>query len=699
MQVNCEISYELKDDIVYIGFGHQSSSSVNVLTLEMVDVLNNYIEKINSNKSIKGLIFHSHKDKCFLAGADINAIANIESEVDGEQKSKMGQKLFNKIDDLKIPTIAAINGVALGGGLELALSCKSIVVSTDKSTILGLPEVKLGLLPGFGGTYRLPVKIGLIAALDLILTGKTVDFKKALKLKLAQGAYPKERLLELALNHLTKNKFQYKTSVIKDNIMTKKIILQKAREKVINTTKGFYHAPLKILDTMELALNKNRDNCMSIESQSFGELAVTEQSKNLQHIFFLTEKSKKYKDDNNVKIFPIKRAAVLGAGTMGGGICHLLAKEKLYPILKDIKRESLELGLKQCRKNFEHSVKRKKLTNYQMESLISSISVVQDYTGFKRVDLLIEAVVEDLQIKKLVLSETEENLKDDAIITTNTSSLCVSEIAKALKNPERFAGLHFFNPVNRMPLVEIVSHETTSPEILKTLHYFIKNTGKTPIVVKDSPGFLVNRILGPFINEACYMLNMGVDAQDIDKACLDFGMPMGPLALLDQIGIDIACKVSKSLYQGLGERMTPSAVFQSMVDNNFLGKKTSIGFYKYEEKVQINPKLNKILDLDNKKTLSSKEIQDSIFLSMINEAARVLEDSIVKTANDVDLGLIYGIGFPPFRGGLLRYADTLGIKYIVEKLNKLSNIENGHRFSPCSYLRDLALKNGSFYGP
>ncbi|MBT7609783.1 MAG: hypothetical protein HN576_08500 [Bacteriovoracaceae bacterium] len=700
------ISYEIKNKYAYIGFGYNCDKAMTVLDEESLRELRDIVNEASAEeKNIDGVIFHSHKKDCFLAGADIKLISAMKTESEGAHGAEQGQIIFNVIEDLKVPSIACVNGVCLGGGTELSLSCSMIICSDNTKTQMGLPEVKLGIIPGFGGTFRMPKKVGLPTALDLILTGKSLNARKAKRVGIADGVYPKERLLTMALNHLKK---QDKKQSIKeslghfaaDNFLSRKIIFQKARENVLKKTKGFYQAPLKILDVMEAGMMKSRTGYLAGEAQAFGELCVGEQSKNLQHLFFLMEATKKYKGlkaENDIPI--LKRGAALGAGTMGGGIAWLMAETDMAPILKDLTPEALELGLKQSAANFLGQMKRKKMSYDQFERKQRTISPELTYDSFGQVDLVIEAIVENINIKKSVFAEVEKHVSKSCVLTSNTSSLSVEEMSTALEYPERFAGLHFFNPVNRMPLVEIVTHSKVAPETIEALYSWCLKAKKKPVVVADGPGFLVNRILMPYLNEVGFLLKEGVSMKDVDDACLNFGMPMGPCRLLDEIGLDVGVKVAKILHEGLGDRAATSDLSQVVVDKGFLGKKNKKGFYLYDEKGKVtgvNEEVQKLLPSENIK-MSETDIQMRVFLPMINEASIILDEKIVSKASDVDLGLIFGIGFPPFRGGLLKYADSQGLDRILEVIEKFSNTVNDKRYNACDYLKNLVDKKMKFY--
>ena len=702
-----KITYDIKENIGYIGFGANEKKSMTTLCRDSLVELRAAIDNASDlakKGELKGVVFHSHKPGCFLAGVDVSLINTLNTELEAQQGAEAGQEAYNVIEDMKCPTIALVDGTCLGGGCELIMSCDTIVVSDNSKTQIGLPEVKLGILPGFGGTYRMPKRIGLPNALDLILSGKSVNAKKAKRLGLVDYVMPAERMLELAPEYLNKkkeDKKSFKDSVsdlATDNFISRKIIFQKAREKVLETTKGFYPAPLKILDLMEEGAGKSRKSYLAREAKSFGELSQTEQSQNLQHIFFLADNAKKV-DYEKYNLKKVNKGAVLGAGTMGGGIAWLFANHGQAPLMKDLNKDALELGLKQSAKNFSGALKRKKMSRDDFERKQRSITPTLNYDGFKKVDLVIEAVVENMDIKKKVFSELEKQVSQDCIITSNTSSLSVNEMATAVENNARFAGLHFFNPVNRMPLVEIIRHKDVSEDTIMSLYKWCHQVKKTPIIVNDGPGFLVNRILMPFINESAYLLEEGVSIEDLDKAVLNFGMPMGPCRLMDEIGIDVLVKVGKIMEDGLGARAKANEISHKVTEAGLLGKKSGKGFYKYGERGKpdgINEEILRFLP-SVKKSMDETTIQMRVFLPMINEAATILEEGIVDSASTVDLGLIFGIGFPPFRGGLLKYADKEGLDRILKAIESFASSVDSERYAPSSFLKKLTEEKKKFY--
>jgi 3-hydroxyacyl-CoA dehydrogenase/enoyl-CoA hydratase/3-hydroxybutyryl-CoA epimerase len=585
----------------------------------------------------------------------------------------------------------------------MILACDKIIVSDNPKTALGVPEVMIGVLPGFGGTYRLPKKIGLTGSLDMILTGKQIKAKKAKKIGLVEDVMPAERLLALAPEYLfkkyknTKSFSETLTEKASNNFIARKVIFQKAREKVLESTKGFYPSPLKILDHLEASSGKNRTAYLANEAKAFAELTQTSQTKNLQHVFFLHDNSKKMNFDGELK--EVKQGAVVGAGTMGGGIAWLFAKNNQSPIMKDISPLGLELGLKQSSEVFYKAVKRKRMSQDDFERTQRSISAQLDYTGFKKTDLVIEAVVENMNVKKAVFSEVEKEVSRDCLLTSNTSSLSVNEMAKALEHSDRFAGLHFFNPVHKMPLVEIIRHDNVSEKTIQSLYNWVLKTKKTPVIVNDCPGFLVNRILAPFLNESAYLLQEGVSIKDIDAAVLNFGMPMGACRLMDEVGLDVCAHVGEIMEEGLGERAKACDLSHVAVEKNLLGRKNQKGFYLYDEagkQLEVNPEMQSLLT-SKKVAMDETTIQMRVFLPMINEAANILDEKVVEDAGTVDLGLIFGIGFPPFRGGLLKYADAEGLDRISSAIKGFSETVDANRYELSPYLKNLVDSKTKFY--
>jgi len=701
---------------------------INKLSKNVLEELERAINVIDGNKAIRVLLISSHKKDIFIAGADINEIRSIIDEKDAREKVSRGQEILNKLAKIEIPTIAVIKGACLGGGLELALACRYRVAVLNSKTQLGLPEVNLGIIPGFGGTQRLPALIGLEESLKIILSGKAIDGEKAYKIGLVDEAIHEEFLEESLSAFVTeiikngdKNKFLIKRKnaskrrfYIESLLMKKHLIFHFAKKDLWEKTKGHYLAQFFALEVIRKTYRKTYGSRgFKIELDAFCELVVGDICKNLIEIFYTNEALKKETFiennliDKNQKL-DFNNVAVVGAGVMGGGIAWLFANHNYSVRLKDITQKAIALGYNQILKIFNQLVKIRKISTNIASLKISNVTASLDYSGFNNCDLAIEAVVENMQVKKNILQEIESQIPANAIIASNTSSLSISQMASVLKNPERFVGMHFFNPVNKMPLIEVVKGEKTSDETVLKIVKLSKELQKTPIVVKDVPGFLVNRILLTYLNEAGYLLQDGFSIKEIDHEIENFGMPMGPFILADVVGIDVGVKVAKSLEEGYGARMKVSEILNEIYHNHkeLLGKKSQIGFYNYnQDKIDgENSKIYKILDkleVDNKiqsnsKKLEPSEIIDRCILTMINESAKCLEENVVANAKYLDMAMIMGAGFPPFRGGVLRYCDRIGIDVVVKKLQNLEN-KFGQRFAVSNLLLQMAKNNQKFY--
>jgi 3-hydroxyacyl-CoA dehydrogenase/enoyl-CoA hydratase/3-hydroxybutyryl-CoA epimerase len=710
---------------------NEKVNKLSKAVLSEADSLLTELEKAGAEGKIEALVLLSGKPGNFIAGADIEMIQATQTAEEAESLSSAGHKIFNRWEDLPFPTVAAVQGAALGGGCEFALASTAIVMATDSATRIGLPEVMLGLLPGAGGTTRLPRKLGLAGSLDLLLTGKNLSGERAYKAGLAEAALPKENFRDAALRWTKANLKALKEgtrigkepklggvggtmgSIMEKTPVGRSVILKKAREGVMSKTKGQYPAPLEILDVLtsvgasygDRLKGDARDRALAREAQGFGRLAATDISKNLIRIFFMTEAVKKSKGVAPGSIVTsqlIHVGGVLGAGVMGGGIAQLFADKNVQARMKDVTTAALMTGVQSATKIFQKQVQRKKINKRQFLQKLNLIAPILDYAGFHGTELVVEAIVENMEIKKKVLAELESQVRDTCVIATNTSSLSVTEMQSALRHPERFAGMHFFNPVNKMPLVEVIRGEKSSDDAVSAVYQFSKQLGKTPIVVKDAPGFLVNRLLAPYLNEATFLLAEGVPVEQLDEVLLKFGMPMGPMELIDEIGVDVGAKVGHVLNDAFGARMLPAPLNDKIVKAGRLGKKNGKGIYKYETE---GKKVNKVLDPSVYELLGltptpgaipDEEILERCVLPMINEAARCLDEGVVASASEVDLGMIMGTGFPPFRGGLLRYADSLGAKSIVDRLRKYEK-RFGARYEPAPSLLARAEHGQQFY--
>lgn len=690
---------------------------VNKLSTPVMLRLKDVVAEL-AKSSYKAVIFISKKPKIFIAGADIEEIQKLKTREDVEAAVRSGQEIMNHIEDLPMPTIAAINGACLGGGCELALACDYRMATEDSSTKIGLPEVQLGILPGFGGSIRLPKLIGLQASLDIILAGKSVSAKKALKSglidRLVHPAILTEESLKWAKEIIAKNKgkaekkFQPKGAMNKilESFAGRGLVFKKAKEGVLKATSGHYPAPLKALEVVQKTYGwSNRDEALAIERAGFAELGTTEISKNLIHVFYLTEMVKKNSGvpGKEIKAREIKRMGILGAGTMGGGIAYVAADKGIDVRMKDLNTEALGKGLKHASDLWKRLLKRRSIDKYQFRQKMDLVTVTTDYSGFGTLDLVIEAIVEDMGIKQKVIAECASHMRQDAIIATNTSSLSVTEMAQGHPRPEYFAGMHFFNPVHKMPLVEVIRGEKTSDETIATIFELSKKMGKMPVVVKDGPGFLVNRLLLPYMAEAAFLLQDGMDINKVDAVYVkEFGMPMGPFALMDEVGLDVCTKVLKIFRKAFGERVELAPCMEALGKTGRLGKKNGQGFYTYSEdgkRQGVDETIYSALGLSAPTSpLSSKECIERGVFAMVNECSRALiEDKIVETPQEVDLAMIMGTGFPPFRGGLLKYADSVGLTYIETQLAEYAVQRNAARLRPANPLKDLAKANKKFY--
>jgi 3-hydroxyacyl-CoA dehydrogenase/enoyl-CoA hydratase/3-hydroxybutyryl-CoA epimerase len=689
---------------------------VNKFSTPVMMRLKDVVEELRKS-SFKAVIFKSMKPKIFIAGADIEEIKGMTTKEQFNDAVKAGQEIMNMVEDLPMPTIAAVNGACMGGGCEFIMSCDYRIASDDSSTKIGLPEIQLGILPGFGGTQRMPRIMGLQAALDIVLAGKAVNSKKALKSGLVDKVVHPNLLDEQAViwakeiiaggGQKRRKKFQPQGLVNKVlEGPAKGIVFKKAREGVMKATKGHYPAPLKALDVIQKTYGmSDRDAGMRIEREGFCELGVTPESKNLIHVYYLTEMVKKQTGVSGVNVKPkeVKGLGILGAGTMGGGIAYVAADKGIQVRMKDLSPDALAKGLKHASDLWMKLVKRKSIDKYQFQQKIDAVSVTTDYSGFKNLDVVVEAIVEDMGIKQKVIGECAGQMRPDAIIATNTSSLSVTEMAKGHPRPEYFAGMHFFNPVNKMPLVEVIRGEKTSDETIATIFELTKKMGKMPVVVKDGPGFLVNRLLLPYMAEAAWLMQEGMSIEVVDKAYVkEFGMPMGPFELMDEVGLDVCIKVLKIFKKAFGERIEMAPCMEALEKSGRLGRKNGKGFYTYQadgKRGDVDQTVYGALGLGSPSNpLQPKECIERGVFAMVNECSLALiEDHIVELPHEVDLGMIMGTGFPPFRGGLLKYADSIGSQYIADQLTTYASSRNAKRLKPATPLANMAKSNTKFY--
>jgi len=706
------LNLKIENDIGFIEFD-QIDSKVNLLTMAMIQSLDAILETVENTSSLKALVILSNKKDVFIAGADIKEIEQITKARDGQAKSQDGQKILNRLEDLKIPTIAVIDGVALGGGCELILACDYRLATFNEKVKIGLPEVNLGFVPGFGGTYRLPRLVGLVQGMKMILSGKPIDGKKSLKIGLVDKLIPQRGFLtqveqfiaDIIDGKTITDKYKRKKTLkglavlFANSLIVEYLVFLQSKKSVLKISKGFYPAPLMAIEVVKKTYYLNRADGLAIESRAFGELAITAISKNLVQVFYLSEKYRKLTIDGmeNIKSVRVDKCGVCGAGIMGGGIAQLLSYKGIWVRLKDINYDAVGQGLRAAAKLFQQSVKKRRMTKAQAQQSMARITGTLDYSGFKNTDIVIEAVVEKMDVKRKVFKELSEAVSKNTILATNTSALSVTKMSQETRDPSKVIGFHFFNPVHRMPLVEIITTPKTSKETIATTLQFAKQLGKIPIVVKDSCGFIVNRILLGYINEAGRILEECGQMERIDKLATDFGMPMGPFTLSDEVGLDVGVKVLRILESHLGERFKPVDSFDRTFNKGYFGKKTGKGFYVYGETKEPNFEIKALLGRKQFSSFNGDEYFKRMIYIMINEAARCLEEGIVEEPGAIDVGMIFGTGFPPFRGGLLRYADHIGIDRVAGDLEWFASELKNDRYRPCAYLERLRDQKVGFY--
>ena len=723
-----------RDGVAFLIFD-RPHDKVNLLTAPVVAVLEILVDQAAHDKNIRGMVLISAKPASFIAGADVAEIRALRSVQDAENASRKGQRLFDAIERLPFPVVAAINGTCLGGGTELVLACHFRVVADDPRVEIGLPEVRLGIMPGWGGTQRLPRLVGLGAGLDMILTGRSVDARRALRIGLADEMAPPELLLEAAeklvldaaegrrapRRRLGDSPLARLNPVRLARLAVASQIARRGLRARVNET--HYPAPYRALEAVAHGMRGGLPEGLVREAELLGPLAVSRTCRNLVSIFLMGRAATRDPgvDDPAVRPREIRAAAVIGAGVMGGGIAHALVRAGIPVRLKDIDPQALSRGLRHAAELYRSDVKRGRLSRRECDQKLALIQPTLDYSGLRRADIVIEAVVESMAVKHTVLREVEAAVPEGFLFASNTSSLPIDAIGREARRPGDVVGLHFFNPVHKMPLVEVIRGPRTSPEAIATAVALAKRIGKTPVVVGDAPGFLVNRILMAYLGEALVMLEEGARVDEVDRVMLDFGMPMGPLALLDQIGIDVANHVAGVLAEAFRDRAPRSTALQILKDKGWLGRKSGRGFYLHPDGPdesgtgpdggepqrrprrrsegpprEVNEAAYALISARSREHVDSGPTETRLVLPMINEAARCLESGIVANAAHVDLAMVLGTGFPPFRGGLLRHADALGLTSVVQGLEALAG-RHGPRFLASRLLLEMAREGRSFF--
>ncbi len=634
----------------------RENSAANIFDGDTLDQLDKMLDEIQSNNDLTGLIISSAKPSIFIAGADLKSLSSSAPDALEKLISK-GQSVFDKLESLSITTVAAIHGACVGGGFELALACDYRVASDAKATRIGLPETQLGIIPAWGGSTRLPALLGLTNALPLILSGKLLKGIVAFKKGLVDGLCPAENVVSYAETFLKKGSREDELHLMTHNPVSVGLIKAKVGSDLEKKTRGHYPALPKALEVACKAVRSSHEESLKNERDAILELAHGPNSsvaKHLINIFFLTERSKKLRP-NNIECIPkrINNVTVLGAGVMGAGIAYWLSTKGIQVTLKDINDDAIAKGMQTIQKLYAGSVKKRIFTKAEATAGLDHIYPTKDFPDMANCDMVIEAAVENLELKKKIFAELSDIVPEDTILATNTSALPITEISKSIKNPERLVGIHFFNPVPRMKLVEVVKTDLTSEQTLATAVKFTQAIGKLPVVVADSPGFLVNRILMPYLVGAGELMSKGVDMEQIDNAMLDFGMPMGPLRLLDEVGLDVSCHVASTLSEAFPERMHIPDILSTLVEKGCLGRKSGEGFYVYKDKDHSpNPQAIALQDTPTEETRKTN-IQEHLADLMKQEAQRCLDENVASCAEDVNFAMIMGTGYAPFKGGPL----------------------------------------------
>jgi len=700
------IQREITPDQVCVLTFDRPDSSANIFDRATLVELNEHVDFVAGHSGLTGLVLMSAKKSIFIAGADLHSISAETDESKLRQLIEFGQAVFNRIAALRIPTVAAIHGACVGGGFEITLACDWRVASDDRATRIGLPETQIGLLPAWGGSTRLPRLIGLPKALDIILAGKTPVAKQALKYGMIDALVPREYLRQTAWQKIRSGKPHRSARPLMNNPLTASVLAFHLRRQLEKKTRGHYPSVTKALEVVTKGISRSTEASLRLEVEGMMELTQSPATRQLIDLFFLQERAKKFKVAQAPSLSavetgkaPVRRSAVIGAGVMGAGIAQWLSARGLPVVLRDLKPEFIARGMSTISRLYSEGAKRHVFTRTEARAGMDRISPAVGEVPLGNVDLVIEAAIENISLKKELFGMLEHVTAPQTILATNTSALPISEIAAGLAYPERVVGIHFFNPVHRMQLVEVVRARQTSPATLQRAIQFVQQIGKLPLLVNDSPGFLVNRILVPYLIEAGLLFEAGAEANDIDEAMLEFGMPMGPLRLLDEVGLDVAHHISGTLSQTFPAGLRAPQLLEKMVKAGWIGKKAGRGFYvhaKGAKTPRLNGEVNAVRTGESARSLSRHQLQERMVLLMVNEAARCLAEQVVASPEDVDFGMVMGTGFAPFRGGPLRYADSAGLAKIVAAMRSWANAGVGY-LAPCASLQAKADQGGKFY--
>ncbi|HZZ84026.1 MAG TPA: fatty acid oxidation complex subunit alpha FadJ [Anaeromyxobacteraceae bacterium] len=698
----------------------QPGEAVNTLSPDVGAEFDAVLRRLERDDTVRAVVLASGKKDGFIAGAKLDLVQRVKSAVEGEALSRTAQAGFDRLERFRKPVVAAIHGACLGGGLEWALACHWRVASDDRKTQLGLPEVQLGLIPGGGGTQRLPRLVGIAAALDLILTGRPVRARKALALGLVDEVVPApllreyavRRAHELATGALVRQHpaglkklrqdglAAVQQAALEENPLGREVLFRQARKQVLARSRGHYPAPEKAIEAVRHGYEKGFAHGLEREAQLFGELAVSPVTKRLVELFFAQTALKKDGgvDDPAVEPRPVRRVGVLGGGLMGAGIAYVTTAAGLPVRLREKDDAGVGRGLAGVRGVLEERVKRRSIDRLERDAQLRLLTATTGWEGLERVDLVVEAVFEDLALKQELLRAFEA-VNPTGIFASNTSSIPIGEIAQASRRPEGVLGMHYFSPVHKMPLLEVIAAARTAPEVVATAVALGKKQGKTVIVVNDGPGFYTSRVLAPYMNEAAHLLLEGARVEDLDGALTEFGFPVGPITLLDEVGVDVGQKVAKVLHAAFGERMAAPAALEALLQDGRLGRKARKGFYTYDgKKKEVDPAAYDLLPGGRRRRpFDRAQLAERVSLQLVNEAIRCLGEGILRSPRDGDVGAVFGLGFPPFLGGPFRYADALGAPALLERLERLRE-RHGERFEPAPLLIEQARLGRSFHG-
>ena len=703
---------------------------VNTLREGFEDEFEEALEELRDIDGLQAVALASGKESDWVAGADVSLFDRMETAEDARELSRLAQSVMDRVERFEVPIVAAIHGSCFGGGLELALACQGRVASDHLDTLLGQLEVDVGIIPGAGGTQRLPRLVGIEEALKMILTGDRVPARKAQKIHLVDEVVHPAILVDVALERsrrLSRGEKRPKVSLadgedhdpsegfrdrlrsllLEDNPAGRKMLFRKSRERTLAKTKGNLPAPPRAIDVVETGIEEGWERGLEVEAEAFGELVVNDVARRLRELFFFRRELNKLPEVDTDEAREVRHAGVLGAGLMGSGIAAVTTVNAEVPVrMRDIENGLLREGMRSVREIAKDRVRSGRMWERDLEPAISRVTPTLDWTGFHRADVVIEAVLEDVELKEEMVGKVQEHGHDRTIFASNTSSIPIGRIAEGSDDPSRVAGMHYFSPVEKMPLLEVVAGEETAPWVLATCASLGKDQGKTVIVVNDGTGFYTTRILMPFLNEALWILEEGAPAEAIDAALTAAGFPVGPLQLADEVGLDVGREIGEIVRDAFGERMAPPPTVERLVEDGRKGKKNGRGFYRYEKKGEgwkrpdgdpVDEDVYELLDVEPSEDLhEEEEIAERCTLQMVNEAARCFGEGILRSARDGDVGAVFGLGFPAFRGGPLRMVDVDGPLKIVERLSHYHDL-HGERFEPASILLRLAEEGVGFH--